>query len=320
MIQASIPATNLQFFHHEPPFLPFWAWSALLHVGILALFSFVHFTPTDTPKQSVVKVTLVDTGTPAPTPLPREAEPKPAEPASAPPPPLETRRPMTSPSQPSIPQPQALPLPSPQTTIATVAPPPTPRRLPTPNSRRVLQDQHAVNTLNMKSLLKVPPRLPLTRQNSPLQQPNGGILSAAIPTPPPTISSPSSPSDSFLSEAAEKRRPPSRSATPHVLKANIPQTGTISKSKVGLGRTIPPLYPRIARENGWEGTVLVRVAVQPDGRPESVQVRKSSGHAILDDAAIEAVKKWRFIPAKDGNIPIRSVVEIPIHFDLRQQG
>jgi len=104
-----------------------------------------------------------------------------------------------------------------------------------------------------------------------------------------------------------------------VLKALAPGSSGISKSKVGLGRTIPPIYPRIARESGWEGTVLVRVAVQPDGSPGLIKVRKSSGHEVLDKAAIEAVKKWKFSPAKDGNIPVRSVVEIPINFDLRKQ-
>ena len=103
-------------------------------------------------------------------------------------------------------------------------------------------------------------------------------------------------------------------------KAGATGMNSISKSKVGLGRTIPPVYPRIARESGWEGTVLIRVAVQPDGSPESVRIRRSSGHAVLDNAAVEAVKKWRFSPAKDGNIPIRSIVEIPINFDLRKQG
>lgn len=99
---------------------------------------------------------------------------------------------------------------------------------------------------------------------------------------------------------------------------NRTKDGELEKTRTKILFTIPPVYPRIARESGWEGTVLVRVLVQTDGRPGSVRVRKSSGHAILDDAAIETVKKWRFIPAKDGNIPIRSVVEIPIHFALRK--
>ncbi len=81
----------------------------------------------------------------------------------------------------------------------------------------------------------------------------------------------------------------------------------------------PPVYPRIARESGWEGTVLIRVVVLADGNPGSISVHKSSGHAVLDEAAIEAVKKWKFTPAKDGNIPVRSVVEIPINFDLSKQ-
>ncbi|MDA1305485.1 MAG: energy transducer TonB [Nitrospirae bacterium] len=85
------------------------------------------------------------------------------------------------------------------------------------------------------------------------------------------------------------------------------------------GGTVPPVYPRIARESGWEGTVLIRVNVDADGNASKVKVQKSSGHAVLDEAAVDAVRKWKFSPAKDGNIPIRSVVEIPINFDLRKQ-
>ena len=57
--------------------------------------------------------------------------------------------------------------------------------------------------------------------------------------------------------------------------------------------------------------------VQPSGFPETISIKKTSGHTVLDNAAIEAIQKTRFIPAKDGNIPVRSIVEIPIKFDLK---
>lgn len=75
--------------------------------------------------------------------------------------------------------------------------------------------------------------------------------------------------------------------------------------------------PRIAKKNEWEGTVRIRVVVQPSGFPETISIKKTSGHTVLDNAAIEAIRKTRFIPAKDGNIPVRSIVEIPIKFDLK---
>lgn len=85
---------------------------------------------------------------------------------------------------------------------------------------------------------------------------------------------------------------------------------------LGLSKTLPPEYPLEARKNGWEGSVLVRILVLEDGRPDEIVVKQSSGHKILDAAAVEAVKKWIFYPAKNAGHPIRSVVEIPINFDL----
>lgn len=77
-----------------------------------------------------------------------------------------------------------------------------------------------------------------------------------------------------------------------------------------------PLYPRVARESGWEGTVIVRTLITADGAPSQVEIRKSCGHETLDLAAQEAIKNWKFQPAKDGNIPIAKWVDIPVKFDL----
>ncbi len=63
--------------------------------------------------------------------------------------------------------------------------------------------------------------------------------------------------------------------------------------------------------------MILRVLVQTNGLPGEVKVRKSSGHSILDTAATEAVRKWRFKPEQDGNIPIEKYVDIPLKFDLQ---
>ncbi len=89
------------------------------------------------------------------------------------------------------------------------------------------------------------------------------------------------------------------------------------RSKVRAGNNPRPEYPRAAREAGWEGTVILRVLVLPDGRAGSVTLHKTSGHSILDEAALSAVKDWRFIPAMDGNFPIQSAVHLPVRFDLK---
>jgi TonB family protein len=77
-----------------------------------------------------------------------------------------------------------------------------------------------------------------------------------------------------------------------------------------------PVYPRVALENGWQGTTLLRVQVLADGTCGEMEILKSSGHEILDEAALKAVRRWRFVAARQKNMPVASWVEIPIHFEL----
>ncbi|WP_367156092.1 TonB family protein [Methylomonas sp. HYX-M1] len=78
-----------------------------------------------------------------------------------------------------------------------------------------------------------------------------------------------------------------------------------------------PDYPLSARQRGWQGTVVLRVLVAADGRAEQVNVQRSSGHEVLDESALDAVRDWRFVPAKRGDVAEPSWVSIPIVFSLR---
>jgi protein TonB len=77
-----------------------------------------------------------------------------------------------------------------------------------------------------------------------------------------------------------------------------------------------PAYPMVARRMGEQGKVLLKVLVSQDGKAETVKVDTSSGHHKLDQAAIEAVKKWSFVPAKRSNQPISAYVLVPVNFTL----
>lgn len=79
-----------------------------------------------------------------------------------------------------------------------------------------------------------------------------------------------------------------------------------------------PAYPRMARIQGWEGTVLVRAWVTPTGGVASARVAQSSGRGVLDGAALAAVREWRFRPARRGGQAVASQVEVPITFRLKQ--
>jgi len=79
----------------------------------------------------------------------------------------------------------------------------------------------------------------------------------------------------------------------------------------------PPHYPDLARRNGWQGLCMVRVNVDAAGRAASVALARSSGYGILDQAALTAVKRWKFTPRMVRGAASASTVEVPVNFSLR---
>ncbi len=77
-----------------------------------------------------------------------------------------------------------------------------------------------------------------------------------------------------------------------------------------------PVYPPLSRRMGEEGKVMLRAYVLPSGRPETVELKHSSGSNRLDEAALAAVRKWRFVPARRGSEAVAAWVLIPISFRL----
>lgn len=80
--------------------------------------------------------------------------------------------------------------------------------------------------------------------------------------------------------------------------------------------TPKPNYPESARRKGREGTVLLRVLVNEEGRAKAIEINKSSGDDALDRAAQEAIQGWRFIPARYGEKVVESWIRIPVDFRL----
>lgn len=94
---------------------------------------------------------------------------------------------------------------------------------------------------------------------------------------------------------------------------------------VGLIKATPryesnplPNYPRLARQNRWEGTVRLRARVTASGSVEGVSLERSSGHAVLDRSALDGVQRWRFIPANRNGAPVACEVSIPVAFRLTE--
>jgi protein TonB len=89
-----------------------------------------------------------------------------------------------------------------------------------------------------------------------------------------------------------------------------------SFTRAGYAYNPRPHYPEEARREGWEGEVLLRVLVDSEGRPESIELSRSSGFEPLDQAALQSVQSWRFHPARHGERQVESWVKIPIVFRL----
>lgn len=126
------------------------------------------------------------------------------------------------------------------------------------------------------------------------------VLPAAPPTGPPAASSSSS--------------LPERSAS---LPAPPPSGERIRVARPRYGENPKPVYPPEARKKGYQGEVLLRAEVLTNGRVGDVELKKSSGHEILDRSALAAVKQWKFIPAREGEKTVAVWVTIPVKFQLQ---
>ena len=285
--------------YHEPNYVEFVTWSVLFHIGVFVALSFVHYAHTVEKPLPAVRVTIIEE--PPEEPAPAEV-PEPAM--------LKTQRlPQPITQRPITPSPQQIPLPAELPMIEQPTPEQTP---PQPLERRVLQDKSASDNLKLKSFTKT------TRSDLPTTSTK--TSEASTPMNIPAISAVAA------LRGVSTRVPNTLSrfaadadAAIKTLRSALSSKG-LQKKGVGLRYTVPAIYPRIAKKEGWEGTVTLLVVVDVKGKPAEITVDKSSGHKVLDNAAIHAVRKWIFSPAKDGNIPIRSSVKLPVHFSLTQQG
>jgi protein TonB len=79
---------------------------------------------------------------------------------------------------------------------------------------------------------------------------------------------------------------------------------------------VEPTYPPVSRRNGEEGIVRLKVLVDEKGRPKEVQVARSSGFPRLDEAAKQAVSRWKFVAATNGSSAIQAWTQVAVNFKL----
>jgi protein TonB len=102
---------------------------------------------------------------------------------------------------------------------------------------------------------------------------------------------------------------------------NTPGTGQtpMVKAAPDYGINPAPEYPVLAKHRGYEGLVFLEVLVDRKGKVAELRLARSSGYPVLDQAALQAVKKWLFKPAKRGTEPVEDWVKVPIRFQLNEQ-
>ncbi|MDH5424604.1 MAG: energy transducer TonB [Gammaproteobacteria bacterium] len=79
-----------------------------------------------------------------------------------------------------------------------------------------------------------------------------------------------------------------------------------------------PVYPRASLRRHEQGKVILQVLILSDGSVGKVQIKQSSGFKRLDRSAIKAVKRWRYVPAQQGEQAVEYWYQQPIVFSLRQ--
>jgi protein TonB len=159
------------------------------------------------------------------------------------------------------------------------------------------------------------PARPLPNRTQPRPQvrpaPTTAPLPAPLPTPipaPAAVNAAAAPSPVLASAAPLAPPAPSRSEAP--VRSQPPRFDADYLSNPA------PAYPPVSRRNGEQGTVRLRVLVSAEGTALEVEVAHSSGYPRLDSAARQAVRQWRFVPARQGAQAISDWVVVPIDFKL----
>jgi protein TonB len=122
-----------------------------------------------------------------------------------------------------------------------------------------------------------------------------------------------------LANLAPAAAPPvSREQQVAIAPAPVPAPVLPPRPISGVAGNPKPIYPPEARRRRAQGIVVLKVEVASSGAPLAVTVRTSSGHAVLDEAARDAVERWRFNPAIQAGVPVAGTVDVPVQFRLEE--
>jgi protein TonB len=157
---------------------------------------------------------------------------------------------------------------------------------------------------------------------SPESTPTSKAEPTVTPAPVTPAPAPPTPAPKTAAAAVSKNTP----ATSSSATKGEPQQPAVTQNRDTESQTTPPRldpaylhnpapnYPALSKRNRESGTVLLLVKVDPDGSATAVTLHQSSGYDRLDQAAIQAVTRWRFVPGMRGQTAISATVIVPISF------
>lgn len=90
----------------------------------------------------------------------------------------------------------------------------------------------------------------------------------------------------------------------------------LPSSKADYLNNLSPPYPAISRRLGEQGQVLISALISKDGSATQARIEQSSGFQRLDQAALETVRQWRFVPGRRAGVAQDMWFKIPITFTL----
>ena len=174
---------------------------------------------------------------------------------------------------------------------------PEPKREPTPPAPPVRPVTPPAPTMQKNPVAK------------PAVRPQAQPLAIADPTPSPNAPTGSlNPAPVALVPVAEA---PAAPAAPPAPSAN-----QLPSSNADYLQNPKPAYPPLSKRLGEQGKVIVRVLIGADGTPQKAELRQSSGFERLDQAALNTVLKWRYVPGKRAGVAEEMWFNVPINFVL----
>jgi len=146
---------------------------------------------------------------------------------------------------------------------------------------------------------------------------------APAPAPRPVAIPDSSPAPQAPTGIAEPQAAPAPisapvAAAPAPVAAPAPAKVELPSSDADYLQNPKPPYPPMSKRLGEQGKIVVRVLIGVDGRAQQAELKTSSGYERLDQAALQTVRSWRYVPGKRNGVPEAMWFNVPISFVLDQ--